>query len=106
MYGNSVGEVRSEARFRFQIARRILAYILDRVEEGKFSLKKLPSPAVPADSGGRYISERGCVFIGNSSLGRFGFWSFRKETLSLPQFMACVGLSLTVNLHPSICVAP
>ena len=48
MYGNSVGEVRSEARFRFQIARRILAYILDRVEEGKFSLKKLPSSAVPA----------------------------------------------------------
>lgn len=36
-------ETRSKARFEFPIARRVLAWVLGRMEEAKVSVKKLPS---------------------------------------------------------------
>lgn len=42
-------EIRSEARFKFQIARRVLACILDWMGKDKFPLQKFPSPAVAAE---------------------------------------------------------
>lgn len=96
-------ETRSKARFKFQIARRVLAWVLDRVEEAKVSVKKLPSLQWLLGLT-LHLTVGFCIY-GQQLFGQNSFWSFKKE-VPLPQFIACVWISLIVNLQSSICAAP
>lgn len=96
-------ETRSKARFKFQISRRVLSWVLDKVEEAKVSPKKLP--ILQQLLGLTLHLIVGFCIYGKQLFGQNGFWSFKKK-VPLPQFIACVWISLIVNLQASICAVP